>query len=192
MTDLHEIAKEQRWSPQEAAVMLELYQRDKLGAIPSVQMCFIDPSATVGVGTKVWHYSCVLADVVLGDSVNIGSGCEIGRGSTIGNRTRIGAHVFLPPNSTVGADVFIGPGVICTDDKHPRCGNSDYIAEPPIIEDGASVGAGAVLLPGVRIGRNARVAAGSLVTKDVPDDGHVLGFPARTRTMPARWVADVA
>lgn len=192
MTDLHEIAKDLKWNPQEAAVMLALYERDKLGAIPSVQQCFIDPSVTIGVGTKVWHYSCVLAEVKLGASVNIGSGCEIGRGSVIGDRTRIGAHVFLPPMSTIGADVFIGPGVVCTDDRHPRCGNSDYIAEPPIIEDGASIGAGAVILPGVRIGANARIAAGAVVTKHVPAEGHVLGFPARERVMPPAWGSTAA
>lgn len=194
MTDLHEIAKEQRWHPAQAAAMLALYERDKMGAIPSVAQCFIDPSVTMGEGTRVWHYSCVLADVRLGAFVNIGSGCEIGRGSTIGDRSRIGAHVFLPPNSTVGADVFLGPNVTCTDDRHPRAGNADYIAEPPIIEDGASIGAGAVLLPGVRIGAHARVAAGAIVTRDVPAHGHVVGMPARERAMPVQWSAgrDVA
>lgn len=173
MTDLHEMAKE-----------LRSYN---FKTPHKIITAFIDPSATYQAGTVIWHYSVVLAKVRIGADCSIGSGCEIGRGTIIGDRTRIGAHVFLPPNSTIGSDVFVGPGVTCTDDKHPRAGNADYIAEPPIIEDGACIGAGAILLPGVRIGANARVAAGAIVTKDVIADSHVLGFPARERAMPVQW-----
>ena len=182
MTDLHEIAREERSAVEQQKPINYKTTHRQITA-------FIDPSAILPATSTVWHYAVVLAKVRIGESVSIGSGCEIGRGTIIGDRTRIGAHVFLPPNTTIGADVFVGPGVVCTDDKHPRCGNSDYIAEPPMIEDGASIGAGAVLLPGVRIGKNARVAAGAIVTKHVPADGHVLGFPARERAMPPEWLS---
>lgn len=148
---------------------------------------YIDRSAIVGERTIAWHYSRILAKVVIGEDCSIGGGTEIGRGSRIGNRSRIGANVFLPPNSVIGEDVFVGPGVVCTDDKHPRCGNSDYTAEPPTIHDGAAIGAGAILLPGVTIGRNARIAAGAIVTKDVADGECVLGTPARPYAMPSSW-----
>lgn len=182
MTDLHEIARSERSAVEQQR---PLNYKTTTRIIES----FIDPSAILGADTVAWHYSVILAKCVIGEQVSIGSGCEIGRGSIIGDRSRIGAHVFLPPNSTVGADVFIGPNVTCTDDKHPRAGNSDYVAEPPVIGNGASIGAGAVLLPGVRIGANARVAAGAIVTRDVPDGRHVLGFPARDREMPTQWSA---
>lgn len=148
---------------------------------------YIDVSAVIGERTLCWHYSRILAQVVIGEDCSIGGGTEVGRGTKIGNRSRIGANVFLPPNTVIGEDVFVGPGVVCTDDKHPRCGNSDYIAEPPTIKDGAAIGAGAILLPGVTIGRHARIAAGAIVTKDVPDHAHVLGVPARLREMPEPW-----
>jgi len=148
---------------------------------------FIDPSATFQKGTIIWHYARVLAKCRIGFDVSIGGGTEIGRGTVIGDRTRIGANVFLPPNSVIGSEVFIGPNVTCTDDKHPMAGNTEYTAEPPTIGDGASIGAGAVLLPGVVIGANARVAAGAVVTRDVPAGMMVVGNPARWRAMPDSW-----
>jgi UDP-2-acetamido-3-amino-2,3-dideoxy-glucuronate N-acetyltransferase len=140
---------------------------------------YIADSAQIGYGTRVWHFAVVLDDVVIGNGCSIGSGAEIGRGTKIGNYTRIGAHVFLPPNSVIGDKVFISPGVICCDDRFPRSMNPGYLAEPPIIEDGASIGAGSVLLPGVRIGECAMIGAGSIVTKDVGDLGFVRCEQAR-------------
>lgn len=147
---------------------------------------YIDASATIGKRSIVWWYARVLQGVKIGDDVSIGGGSEIGRGTTIGDRSRIGSMVFLPPNSVVGCDVFIGPGVVCTDDKHPRVHEPDepsYIALPPRISEGAAIGAGAVLLPGVRIGPYARIGAGAIVTRDVAENEHVRGEPARTRLL---------
>jgi Acetyltransferase (isoleucine patch superfamily) len=140
---------------------------------------FIADSAQIGYGTRIWHYAVVLDDVIVGNDVSIGSGSEIGRGSVIGSRTRIGAHVFLPPNSIIGSDVFIGPGCVFTDDRYPRANNPDYDAEPPQLDDGAVIGAGAVILPGVIIGEGAMIGAGSIVTKDVPPRHCVKCEPAR-------------
>ncbi len=140
---------------------------------------FIADSAQIGYGTTVWHFAVVLADVVVGSNCSIGSGAEIGRGTVIGDGTRVGAHVFLPPNSIVGDEVFIGPGTVFTDDRYPRVGNSDYAAEPPSIKSKAAIGAGAVVLPGVKIGSSAMIGAGAIVTKDVEDGGCVKCEPAR-------------
>lgn len=190
MTDLHEIASEQLgWSPVQMAAILKVYDEDRQGSVPTVPICFIDRGATVGVGTKVWHFAVVLDGVVIGERCSIGSKAEIGVGSVIGDDTRIGSGVFLPPHSRIGQRVFLGPNVTCTDDKHPRAGNADYVAEPPVIEDDASVGAGAILLPGVRIGHHARVAAGAIVTGDVAPHAMVRGEPARLQPMPAQWSA---
>ena len=144
---------------------------------------YVDRTATIGHGTSIWHWAVVLADVIIGDNCSIGSHAEIGRGTIIGENTRVGAFVFLPPNSKVGKNVFIAPHVMFCDDKHPRAGNAEYIAQPPTILDGASVGAGSVVLPGVTIGRKAMVGAGSIVTRDVPDGAVVRGEPARLRHM---------
>ena len=140
---------------------------------------FIDPTAKLGRNVKVWQFASILKDVVLGDNVQVGANAEIGRGSRIGNNTRIGHGVFLPPNSIIGENCFIGPSVTFTDDKNPVCGNTEYFAQPPVLEDWSSIGAGAVILPGVRIGRGALVGAGSIVTKDVQEGTIVKGNPAR-------------
>lgn len=145
---------------------------------------YIDPSVHLGLGVKVWHYAVILQDVELGLGVSVGSRSEIGRGSKIGGQTRIGSGVFLPPNSVVGHSVFIGPNVTFTDDKNPRVPDEDdppYTAQPPIIEDHAAIGAGAVILPGVRIGYGALVGAGAIVTKNVPPHAVIRGEPARVR-----------
>lgn len=150
----------------------------------------IHPSATWGDGTTIWHYARILAGVRIGTNCSIGGGTEIGRDSVIGDNTRIGANAFLPPNSVVGRNVFIGPGVVCTDDKTPHIhepGEAPYTPHPPHIEDYAAIGAGAVLCPGVRIGKYARVAAGAIVTKDVVERGMVRCQPARPRTPPVEW-----
>jgi len=144
-------------------------------------MNFIDPTATVGEGTRVWHFATILQDVVIGKDCNIGSHAEIGRGCKLGDRVRISSGVFLPPNSVIGNDVFIGPGAIFTDDKFPRAGNTSYRAQPPTIEDGASVGAGAVVLPGVVIRSKSLVGAGSVVTHEVTASSVVRGEPARMK-----------
>lgn len=150
----------------------------------------VDPSATIGALTRVWANAGVLQNVVIGAGCSIGRGAEIGRGSRIGDRTRVGWNVFLPPNSDIGQSVFVGPGVIFTDDKHPKVPRPDekpYVAQPPVVRDHAAIGAGAVIMPGVTIGVGARIAAGAVVTKDVPNYCSVKGAPARFFEPPAAW-----
>lgn len=148
---------------------------------------FIDESVKVGLGVKVWHYAIVLADCNLGVGCMIGSRTEVGRGSVIGAHARVGSGVFLPSNSQIGERVFIGPNVTFTDDRHPYVRDpgveNDYDARPPVVEDYASIGAGAVILPGIRVGHHATVAAGAIVTRDVAPYAHVRGEPARVRAM---------
>lgn len=112
---------------------------------------------------KIGKGTIVHSHVWLGDSVRIGENC------------RIQAFSFIPTGVTLGNDVFIGPHVCFTNDKHPP--SDDWMQT--VVEDGASIGAGAVILPGVRIGKNAKVGAGAIVTKDVPTGVTVVGNPAR-------------
>ena len=150
----------------------------------------IDATATWGEGTVIWHYSIILQEVRIGNHCSIGSRCEIGRGSRIGDYSRIGSGTFLPPNSVIGEYVFIGPNCTFTDDKTPRvprANSAPYTPMPPVVEDGAAIGAGCVILPGMRIGRGARVAAGTVVTRDVEPGTMVCGEPGRVRDMPPAW-----
>lgn len=151
---------------------------------------FIDRTALVGIGSTVWHFARILQNVRIGVNCSIGSGVEVGQGSVIGDQTRIGAGTFLPSNSRIGCSVFIGPNCTFTDDRFPRIHTPDeppYTAEPPTVGDYANIGAGATIMPGVRIGSRAMVAAGSIVTKDVPAGTMVIGTPAREREVPVRW-----
>lgn len=143
---------------------------------------FIDESARLGENTVVWHFAVIQADVKVGKNCSIGSGAEIGRGTIIGDYSRISAHVFLPSNSILESRVFLGPGVVCTDDRYPRVANVNYEALPPYIESGVAIGAGAVILPGIRIGAGALIGAGAIVTRDVRPHEHVRGEPARVKS----------
>lgn len=136
-------------------------------------LCFLGRDVTI------WAFTTVCEGADIGEGAVIGANCWIGKNVRIGPRSRLQTGVFLPNDTVVGADVFIGPGVVMTDDKYPRVGNRHYAAMPPIIEDGASIGAGAVILPGVRIGRGAMVGAGAVVTRDVDAGITVIGLPAR-------------
>lgn len=150
-----------------------------MGDIKIHPMAEVHESAKLGGGTTVWACANVMADVVTGKNCSIGFGAEIGRGSTLGDDVRIGYGVFLPSNTKVGDRVFIGPNVTMTDDKYPKVNNPDYDAQPPTIHDDVSIGAGAVLLPGVRIYAGAIIGAGAVVTKDVPPGCVAVGNPAR-------------
>jgi acetyltransferase-like isoleucine patch superfamily enzyme len=136
---------------------------------------YVSPTAEIGEGTKIWHFAVILDEVVIGAFCSIGSHAEIGKGSTIGYGSRISHGVFLPNNSKIGLNVFIGPGVVFTDDRYPRVNNPHYKAEPPVVEDGANIGAGAVILPGVTIGKGALIGAGAVVTKNVKPGDLVRG-----------------
>ena len=132
----------------------------------------VDPTATIGDGTKIWRGVGILWDVKIGQNCSIGGLTEVGHHTTIGDGSRIGYNVFIPNNARIGKNVFVGPNVTFCDDMHPRVRLSweqPYTAQPPIIEDGAAIGAGVVILPGIHIGRGAKIAAGSVVTKNVGD-----------------------
>ncbi len=141
----------------------------------------VHKSVKLGDNVTVWAFTTICEGTVIGDDVVIGSGCFIGKNCRIGNGCRIQHGCFLPNGTILKHKVFVGPGVMMTDDKHPRVNNPGYRAEPPTIMAGASIGAGAVILPGVVVGDRAMVGAGAVVTHDVPVDDTAVGVPARLR-----------
>lgn len=137
----------------------------------------IASSVQFGARCTVWQYSAIGHDTIIGDDVVIGSNVYIGHNVSIGQGTHIQHGAFIPNHVTIGDKVFIGPNVTLTDDKYPRAGEA-YSAQPPILEEGCSLGAGSVILPGVRVGTGAMVGAGAVVSKDVPPHTTVKGCPA--------------
>lgn len=131
----------------------------------------------IGKNVTIWHF-CNLYGCVIGDDVSIGSFTEIRAGVTIGAGCRIQAHVFIPEGITIGKNVFIGPSVVFTNDKYPSI-KQEFVPEKTYIEDDVAIGAGAVILPGIRIGKGALIGAGAVVVKNVPSNTVVAGNPAR-------------
>lgn len=130
-----------------------------------------------GSNSKAWDPCKVYASARIGDEINIGNFSEIGDGVEIGDRTRIGAFAFIPEGVKIGKDVFIGPRVTFTNDKHPPSGKANW--GKTVIEDEARIGAAVTILPGVRIGSRALIGSGAVVTRDVPPGETWVGVPAK-------------
>lgn len=146
---------------------------------------YIHPSASVsekariGEGTKIW------INVQIRENAEIGSGCIISKdvyidhAVSIGNRCKIQNSVSVYNGVTIHDEVFVGPSVAFTNDKVPRAFNTDWKVTPTLVERGASIGANATIVCGIVLGKYSMVAAGSVVTKDVPAHALVAGNPAR-------------
>jgi UDP-2-acetamido-3-amino-2,3-dideoxy-glucuronate N-acetyltransferase len=136
-------------------------------------------STHIGEATRVWQFVVVLAGARIGGECNICSHCLIENDVVIGNRVTVKSGVQLWDGLRVGDDVFIGPNASFANDRFPRSKKTPEKFLQTFVEDGASVGAGATILPGITIGRNAMVAAGAVVTRSVPPNAIVVGNPAK-------------
>jgi UDP-2-acetamido-3-amino-2,3-dideoxy-glucuronate N-acetyltransferase len=135
--------------------------------------------AVIGDATRVWQFVVILAGARVGRDCNICSHCLIEGDVVIGDRVTVKSGVQVWDGLRLDDDVFIGPNVTFTNDRYPRSGHKDYVKLITVVEAGASIGGGATLLPGVRIGAAAVVGAGAVVTKDVPAGTTVVGNPAK-------------
>jgi acetyltransferase-like isoleucine patch superfamily enzyme len=133
---------------------------------------------SVGGRLNTGHGAMIRENNELGDDCSVGTHASLEPGNRIGRRVRIHTHCFLE-HVTLGDRVFIGPGVVFTDDPHPMCPRYEECVLGATVEDDVSIGGGAVILPGIRIGARSLVAAGSVVTRDVEPDSVVAGNPAR-------------
>ena len=139
---------------------------------------------TAGADLSVGHYALVREHTQIGDNVGIGTQAVIEGHVSIGSYVKIASQVFIPTHTTIGSYVFLGPQVVLANDRHPLRRRQEYNPEGPIIEDHVSLGAGCLVLPGVRIGFNSMVAAGAIVTHDVPPYSLVKGLPGRHLPLP--------
>lgn len=146
----------------------------------------IAPDVQLGVGVKIYDF-VNLYGCKIGDNTKVGTFVEIQKGADIGKNCKISSHTFICEGVTIEDGVFVGHNVTFINDKYPRSTaengelqtEEDWTCVPTRIKQGASIGSSATLLCGVTVGENAIVGAGSVVTKDVPDNAVVAGNPAR-------------
>jgi UDP-2-acetamido-3-amino-2,3-dideoxy-glucuronate N-acetyltransferase len=161
-----------------------------------------DHDTYIGAGTRVWQFASVIRGARIGEDCSIAS-CAIVDGGRLGDRVIISHGAFIDPGILIGSDVFVGPHVSMCNDGWPRASKEGFRMDLLLsgelittrIEDGASIGANAVLLAGVMIGRSAMIAAGAVVTRNVPPwhlfkrDGKIVEIDRRQvdRMRVARW-----
>lgn len=138
-------------------------------------------SEQIGSGTRVWAWAHVMKGARIGSDCNIGEHCFVESGAVLGNRCTVKNGVQVWDGVTAEDDVFLGPNAVLTNDMRPRSRSADFKPEPTQLKQGCSIGANATVLCGLTVGRYALVAAGAMVTRDVPDFGLVVGSPARLR-----------
>ena len=136
-------------------------------------------SASIGDGTKVWINVQIRENAKIGDNCIISKDVYIDHDVKVGNNCKIQNSVSVYSGVTILDDVFIGPNVAFTNDKVPRVFNVDWKITPTLVKKGASIGANATIICGITIGEYSMVAAGSVVTRDVPPFTLVMGNPAR-------------
>jgi UDP-2-acetamido-3-amino-2,3-dideoxy-glucuronate N-acetyltransferase len=149
----------------------------------------IDENVEIGEGTKVWHFSHVQSGARIGKKCVLGQNVNVGNNVTIGNFVKIQNNVSVYEGVTLEDYVFCGPSMVFTNildprSKYPQVGSKYYIKT--LVKEGASMGANSTIVCGVTIGKYAFIAAGSVVTKDVPDYALVVGTPARR----VAWVSE--
>ncbi len=146
---------------------------------------FVDEGASVGAGTKVWHFCHVMPGAVIGEGCSLGQNCVVMPGVRIGNNCKLQNNVSVYEGVVLEDDVFCGPSMVFTNVGTPRSHVSRRGAyERTVVRRGASIGANATIVAGVTLGRYSFVGAGAVVTKDVADHALVVGNPAR----PVGWM----
>lgn len=147
----------------------------------------IDEGCQIGAGTKIWHFSHIMAGCVIGHSCNIGQNVLVSPQARLGNNVKVQNNVSVYTGVVCEDDVFLGPSMVFTNILNPRSAvvrKNQY--QETLVKKGASIGANATVLCGISIGTYAMVGAGAVVTKDVPAYALVLGNPARQ----VGWVSE--
>lgn len=141
----------------------------------------VEPGASIGSGTRIWHHAHVRAGATIGEGTTIGKNVFVDSGASVGSRVKIQNNVSVYNGVTVGDDVFVGPSAVFTNDRVPRAFNAQWVISPTVVRRGASIGANATIVCGSTLGEYSMVGAGSVVTHDVAAHQLVVGNPARHR-----------
>lgn len=147
--------------------------------LPKFPATSVVRSTTIGENTRIHNFVHVMQGVVIGSDCNICDYVFIESGARIGNRVTVKNMVQIWNGIIIGNDVFVGPSVVFTNDKYPKSRNQEFNLLETVLEDNVSIGGNATILPGIRIGKGSVVGAGSVVTKDVPQNVTVYGNPAK-------------
>ena len=146
------------------------------------ESAYVDEGAQIGAGTKIWHFGHVMKGARIGERCIFGQNVNVDGGVVIGNNVKVQNNVSIYTGTVIEDDVFLGPSCVLTNVTNPRSQvNRHSLYEKTLIRRGATVGANATIVCGVTLGRYCFVAAGSVVTKDVPDYALVMGNPARQK-----------
>lgn len=141
---------------------------------------YVDEGVTIGEGSKIWHFSHIQSNAIIGSKCSIGQNVNVANNVTIGNGVKIQNNVSVYEGVELEDYVFCGPSVVFTNDLTPRSkypkGTSNYVKT--FVKEGATLGANSTIVCGITIGKHAMIAAGAVVTKNVPDYALMVGLPA--------------
>lgn len=144
------------------------------------ESAYVDEPCEIGDGTKIWHFSHIMQNARIGKDCIFGQNCHVAKDVVIGSNVKVQNNVSIYTGAVIEEDVFLGPSCVLTNVTNPRAQvNRHGLYERTVLKRGCSIGANATILCGVTIGRYAFVAAGSVVSRSVPDYGLVIGTPAR-------------
>jgi len=143
---------------------------------------------SIGNRFQSGHNVLIREKTIIGNQTAIGTATIIDGNAKIGSNVSIQSMVYIPTNTVIGDNVFIGPNAVLTNDRYPPSPPGNLLG--PVLKDHAAIGANVTILPGVCIGRGSLVAAGSIVTCDVPDNKMAIGTPARIKDLPQNILAN--
>src|SRR5687767_13339927 len=147
----------------------------------------VDERAAIGAGTTIWHLAQVREDATIGQNCIVGRGAYVGPGVQVGDNVKLQNYALVYEPARLGDGVFVGPAAVLTNDEYPRAvtpdgrlkTGDDWHMVGVVVGEGASIGARAVCVAPVTVGRWALIAAGAVVVKDVPDFALIVGVPGR-------------
>jgi len=144
------------------------------------ESAYVDEPCEIGKGTKVWHFSHIMKNAKIGENCIFGQNVNVASGVVIGNNVKVQNNVSIYTGAIIEDDVFLGPSCVLTNVTNPRSQIVRHnLYEKTIFRRGVTVGANATIVCGIELGRYGFVAAGAVVTKDIPDYALMVGVPAR-------------